>query len=167
MGDWQTYYFDNVGLDGYMNAVDSIKKIYPELDNLTVDKYVHFRIIGQTWNGFVNELNVINELDDEFENIDFFKAPYILDEMYFTDWEAYIGNTKLFGIQIKPITYKYMNTPYQIMAKANHEKQRDLYKEKYGVPHYIFYYENNKLYDKQYAINQINTCMALKIQVNK
>jgi len=165
--DWESYYFESAGIDGYINAVNNISGICSDLDKGTINDYVHFRIIGQTWNGFINELNVIREIQNDFPNIDFRKANYELDESYFTDWEAYVNDMLLFGIQIKPITYKYMNTPYQMRAKENHEVQRELYKKEFGVPHYLFYYQDNRLYDKEYIINQINTSLALKIQVNR
>jgi len=134
-----------------------------ELTNLSEDvcyDYTKFRVLGQTWNGMLNEINLIEELKQEFPNIDFKKADYDLDENYFTDWEAYSNDTLFLGLQIKPITYKYMNTPYQNQAKLNHERQRTNYKEKFKVPHFLIYYENGKLYEKQKVLNQINILLT-------
>jgi len=134
-----------------------------ELTNLSEDvcyDYTKFRVLGQTWNGMLNEINLIEELKQEFPNIDFKKADYDLDENYFTDWEAYSNDTLFLGLQIKPITYKYMNTPYQNKAKLNHERQRTNYKEKFKVPHFLIYYENGKLYEKQKVLNQINILLT-------
>lgn len=157
--EWYLFYESVMGIT---ILKDTANKLI-ELTNLSEDicfDYVKFRVLGQTWNGMLNEINLIYELKDEFPNIDFKKADYDLDENYFTDWEAY-SNDKLFlGLQIKPITYMYMNTPYQNQAKLNHERQRTNYKEKFKVPHFLIYYENGKLYEKQKIINQINILLT-------
>ena len=87
--------------------------------------YVFFRVLGQTYNGFVTELNVMQEVQLEFPNLDMLKSTYDLDENYFTDFECYDKDTLVFGSQVKPISYKYMSSPYQIKAKQNHEVQRN------------------------------------------
>ena len=71
----------------------------------------------------------------------------------------------LIGIQIKPISYKNMNSPYQMKAKENHKAQADAYRDKYKVPHIVIYYDGDNFYDKDYVFNQINTMLALKINV--
>lgn len=127
--------------------------------------YVYFRIVGQTWNGMAKEGHLIKILSKEFLNADFVKTNYELDEQYFTDWEAYSFGQLLFGIQIKPLSYKIMNSPYQMKAKENHQFQADAYKEKYKVPHIVIYYDGDDFYDKDYVFNQINTMFAMKINI--
>ncbi len=162
--DWFTYYSREIGVDVIIKVSKEIERI----TNLSYDncfKYAKFRILGQTWNGMLNEIDLINELKQEFPNIEFKKAPYNLDENYFTDWEAYTNGKLFLGLQIKPITYQYMNTPYQNQAKLNHEAQRQKYKDEFKVPHFLIYYDNNKLHDKQKVIDKINTLLINLIEV--
>lgn len=157
--EWYLFYESVMGITILKDTADKLIKLTNLSEDICFD-YVKFRVLGQTWNGMLNEISLIYELKEEFPNIDFKKADYDLDENYFTDWEAY-SNDKLFlGLQIKPITYMYMNTPYQNQAKLNHERQRTNYKEKFKVPHFLIYYENGKLYEKQRIINQINILLT-------
>ena len=157
--DWYLFYESIMGIDILKDVSNKINEI-TNLSKVVCFDYVKFRVLGQTWNGMLNEINLISELKDEFPNIDFKKADYDLDENYFTDWELYSNDKLLLGLQIKPITYSYMNTPYQNQAKLNHERQRTNYKEKFKVPHFLIYYENDKLYDKQMVLNKINIILT-------
>lgn len=161
--EWVRYYFDNVDRE-ILNKISY--HIVEKYSSSLVDakKYVFHRILGQTWNGMLKEIELINQLKLEFTKINFKKTTYDIDENYFTDWEAYSENL-LFGIQIKPISYKKMNSPYQLKAKENHQKQCEQYKKRFNVPHIVIYYEENNFYDKQYVLNQINTILAMKINV--
>jgi hypothetical protein len=157
--EWYRFYESVMGITILKEVTNKLIEL-TNLSEAVCYDYVKFRVLGQTWNGMLNEINLIEELKQEFPNIDFKKADYNLDENYFTDWEAY-SNGKLFlGLQIKPITYMYMNTPYQNQAKLNHERQRTNYKEKFKVPHFLIYYENGKLYEKQNVLNQINILLT-------
>lgn len=156
--DWYLYYDKVIGVDVLKKVAERLKEI-SLLDYDICFEYVKFRVLGQTWNGMLNEIDLIEELKYSFPNIEFRKASYDLDQNFFTDWEAYTNNKLFLGLQIKPITYQYMNTPYQNQAKANHEVQRQNYKDKFKVPHFILYYENNKLHQKQKTINTINTLL--------
>jgi len=159
--NWEKYYFKRQSKEPLIEASDYIKQKY-KIDLVTAKKYVHFRVIGQTWNGMINEENIIKELEKEYLNIYFLKTEYEKDEQYFTDWEAWHRKTLLFGIQIKPISYSKMFTPYQLKAKENHKKQSDKYSKKYGVPHIIIYYENKKIHNKQSVLDRIDTIMFYK-----
>ena len=68
----------------------------------------------------------------------------------------------VFAGQVKPISYLYMNTPYQLQAKENHKRQKDEYVRLFNVPHYIFYYDENGLYEKEKVSNKINTILVMK-----
>lgn len=156
---WYIFYESVMGI----TVLKEISNKIVELTNLSEAEcfeYTKFRILGQTWNGMLNEISLIEELKQEFPNIDFKKADYNLDENYFTDWQAFSNNKLFLGLQIKPITYAYMNTPYQNQAKLNHERQRTNYKEKFKVPHFLIFYENGKLYEKQKVLNQINILLT-------
>lgn len=128
--------------------------------------YVKHRIIGQTWNGMLNEIALVKELQQQFPNLTFEKADYNKDEQYFTDFECFSNGNLILGLQIKPITYKLMSSPYQLQAKENHNKQRELYKSVYKVPHFIIYHEKNELYDKENVFNQINLLLTNLINQN-
>lgn len=157
--EWYRFYESVMGITILKEVTNKLTEITNLSEDICFD-YVKFRVLGQTWNGMLNEINLIEELKQEFPNIDFKKADYDLDENYFTDWEAYSNDTLFLGLQIKPITYKYMNTPYQNQAKLNHERQRTNYKEKFKVPHFLIYYENGELFEKQKVLNQINILLT-------
>ena len=157
--EWYRFYESVMGITILKEVTNKLIEL-TNLNEAVCYDYVKFRVLGQTWNGMLNEINLIEELKQEFPNIDFKKADYNLDENYFTDWEAYSNDILFLGLQIKPITYKYMNTPYQNQAKLNHEMQRTNYKEKFKVPHFLIYYENGKLYEKQKVLNQINILLT-------
>jgi len=157
--DWYRFYESTMGITILKEVTNKLIEL-TNLSEAVCYDYVKFRVLGQTWNGMLNEISLIEELKQEFPNIDFKKADYDLDENYFTDWEAYSNDTLFLGLQIKPITYKYMSTPYQNQAKLNHERQRTNYKEKFKVPHFLIYYENGKLYEKQNVLNQINILLT-------
>ena len=161
--EWIRYYFDNVD-KSILNDICNYIVVTHHCELVDAKKYVFHRILGQTWNGMIKEIELINELKLDFPNIDFRKTTHDIDENYFTDWEAY-SETLLFGIQIKPISYKHMSAPYQLKSKEHHQKQLELYKEKFNVPHIIIYYQGDTFYDKEYVLNQINTILAMKINV--
>jgi len=121
---WENYYLTKKRANKLNEVYNELLKLLPDLNKEDIRDYIFHRVIGQTYNGFVRELNIINRLQDEFPQLDFIKATYELDEQYFTDFEAYYNGELVLGGQIKPISYNYMNTPYQIRAKENHEAQR-------------------------------------------
>ena len=162
--DWFLYYKSIMGIEIIKEVSEKIKEI-TELDLDICYNYSKFRILCQTWNGMLNEIDVINELKSEFPNVEFKKAPYELDENYFTDWEAYSKGTLFLGIQIKPITYKLMSTPYQQHAKLNHDVQRKKYIEEFKVPHFLIYYDNGMLCESETTTNKINTLLINLIEV--
>jgi hypothetical protein len=161
---WSEFYLKGI----HIGILDEIVNYIVEEHSCSEDyakDYVYFRVVGQTWNGMAKEQHLIEILSREFLNVDFIKTNYELDEQYFTDWEAYSNDKLLFGIQIKPISYKKMNTPYQLQAKENHKAQANAYREKYEVPHIVIYYDGDDFYDRDYVFNQINTILAMKINV--
>ena len=78
--------------------------------------YIFYRSIGQTWNGLITEQEVIDELMPYFPEYNFRKTSYQIDHTYCIDWEMMSNDKAVLGLQIKPISYKYMNTPYQLKA---------------------------------------------------
>lgn len=161
---WSEFYLKTIHVSVLNEIVNYIVEAHSCSETYAKD-YVYFRVVGQTWNGMAKEQHLIGILSREFLNADFIKTNYELDEQYFTDWEAYSLGNLLFGIQVKPISYKKMNTPYQLQAKENHKAQAEAYKEKYKVPHIVIYYDGDDFYDEEYVFNQINTILAMKINV--
>lgn len=161
---WSEFYLKTIHKSVLSAIAEYIMETH-ECSEIYAKNYVYFRVVGQTWNGMAKEHYLIDILSREFLNLDFIKTNYELDEQYFTDWEAYSFDNLLFGIQIKPISYKNMNSPYQMKAKENHKAQADAYRDKYKVPHIVIYYDGDNFYDKDYVFNQINTMLALKINV--
>lgn len=161
---WSEFYLKTIHKSVLSAIAEYIMETH-DCSEIYAKNYVYFRVVGQTWNGMSKEHYLIDILSREFLNLDFIKTNYELDEQYFTDWEAYSFDNLLFGIQIKPVSYKNMNSPYQMKAKENHKAQADAYRDKYKVPHIVIYYDGDNFYDKDYVFNQINTMLALKINV--
>lgn len=162
---WHNYYFKQCNVEALQNATDYIvEKHGASIRNAKL--YIYHRIIGQTWNGMLEEFNAINELRELYPNLDFRKTKYDIDEMYFTDWEAYGTSSLMFGLQIKPHTYELMGTTYQVKARENHREQMLAYQQIYKVAHFMVYYENHKIKDKDLLRNKIDTYLAYNIQIN-
>ena len=159
---WENYYLTEERESRLKEIYDILREQLQDMLGYEIEDYIFFRVIGQTYNGYVSEINILNEFKEMFPNMDFIRATYEIDEKYFTDFEAYVNGILFFGGQIKPISYKYMNTPYQMKAKENHKRQRDEYVKLFNVPHYLFFYEDGQLYDKEKIYNKINTILALK-----
>ena len=161
---WKDYYLNNVDRQALLNATDFIVEKY-KIPTETAAEYVFHRVVGQTWNGMVYEMRCIDTLKGFFPNLIFKKAPYDIDENYCVDWQAF-DKKLLFGIQIKPESYRYMNSPYQMKAKERHQEQIEKYKKEFDVPHFFVYYADGKMIQDIDLFNKINTYLALSIQVN-
>jgi hypothetical protein len=55
---WEQYYKDVQGWDGLYVAYDALTERLPDLDEMTIKRYIYHRVLGQTWNGFKKELMV-------------------------------------------------------------------------------------------------------------
>jgi hypothetical protein len=162
--DWESYYLARVEREKLMNPVKYLEKTHKMPTKPAAD-YVFHRVVGQTWNGMVYELRCIKTLENFFPNLEFRKTPYDIDENYCTDWEAY-NDKLLFGIQIKPESYRYMNSSYQNKAKQRHEEQVKKYQEEFNVPHFFIYYTDGKMIQDTTLFNKINTYLAMNINVH-
>lgn len=159
---WERYYGQVEGFEGLTYVTDKLEELLPDLDRLTIKQYIFYRVIGQTWNGFANELLVINELKQEFPSCDILKTSFDIDHEYCIDAEMFYESNLLLGIQIKPITYKLMNTQYQKWSKENHRQKNLLYQNLYA-PYVYVYYDNHKIVDKDELLNQISTIIHFNI----
>lgn len=152
---WENYYNKHFGFSKLIKVFEIIKeKCYTfGMSDEDVKWYIFYRSIGQTWNGLITEQEVIDELMPYFPEYNFRKTSYQIDHTYCIDWEMMSNDKAVLGLQIKPISYKYMNTPYQLKAKENHKKLNDKYKRIYAPYIYVFYdesgiYQKNKLIEK-------------------
>jgi len=161
--EWEKYCLSKIQRENLLQAVNFMTEKY-HIEKTDAAEYVHFRVVGQTWNGMQYELKCIKTLNDYFPNLRFEKTSYEIDEQYCTDWEAY-SDKLLFGIQVKPESYIYMNSVYQQKAKENHKAQIESYKERFNVPHYFVYYADGKMVRDQSLFDKINTYLALSIDV--
>ena len=160
--DWEHSYKCSVGYKqlSYVSQRIHLKNQWIPLDQ--VKQYVFYRVIGQTWNGYQQELSIIEELKEQFTNIDIIKTDFEKDHTYCIDAEIIKDDYIILGIQIKPISYKMMNTAYQNRAKENHKEKNDNYARMFA-PYVYVYYDDNGIVDKQETINKINTIMHLNI----
>jgi len=160
--DWEAYYDSKIGFEELNQISLRINVQYPHLEINLVKRYVFFRVIGQTWNGYRKEFYIIENLQKEFPNCEIVKTDFEKDHEYCIDAEMYQNGNLVLGIQIKPISYKKMNTTYQQRAKENHKAKNDKYAEDYA-PYIYIYYDKDEIVDKQETINKINTIMHLNI----
>ena len=153
---WEQYYQDVQGWDGLRTVYKELQKRLPELDEATIKKYIYHRVIGQTWNGFARELSVIEELNYAYPDAHFKRTPFEVDHDYCIDAEMYHNKTLILGFQIKPESYRMMNTPYQVRAREMHRLKNEEYKQKFA-PYIYIYYDKDGIVDREQLYNQINT----------
>ena len=58
---WEDYYKEIVGFTQLELVYEKIKELSEQKD-IYLKRYVWHRVIGQTWNGFRNEIGIIEEL---------------------------------------------------------------------------------------------------------
>lgn len=160
---WEKYYGDNFGYQklGYVMGKIQEKCYSYGLNDAEIKKYILHRVIGQTWNGMMNEEIVISELNRSFPKCTFNKTTFEIDHEYCIDWEMFYKGSLLLGIQVKPISYKYMSTPYQLRAKENHKIKNKSYSQQYA-PYVYAYYKDGEIKEKEELINKINTILYTK-----
>ena len=102
---WEKYYFNQRGKEPLVKASEFIAEKH-NVDLQIAKQYVYYRVIGQTWNGMITEINVINEMEKYFRTITFMKADYEKDclhptnyyydsfRYYYVYWESGYGNRK-------------------------------------------------------------------------
>ena len=152
---WEQYYKDVQGWDGLYVAYDALTERLPDLDEMTIKRYIYHRVLGQTWNGFKKELMVIDDLNLAFPEATFKRTSFAIDHDYCIDAEMYFGDTLILGVQIKPESYQMMSTPYQMKAKEGHRAKNERYKEQFATYLYVYYNEDG-IKDKPQLMNQIN-----------
>ena len=103
--------------------------------NLSIDECfecVRFRTICETWNGIIyRERNTIDKLKNMFPKIDFRKVTGEKDYKYAVDYELFLSEMLLGGIQIKPKSY-LGHAPYIQKAKRANSKKHLEYRNDFG-----------------------------------
>ena len=96
---------------------------------------VKFRVIAETWNGVImREKNTIEVLEKKYPLITFKKVNGDMDALYAVDYELYIKDTLICGLQIKPNTYRTSsNEAMKDSYKLNIEKNT-LYTSRFNRP---------------------------------
>jgi len=159
---WEEFYSVIQGFEGLTYVTKELCALLPDLEVKSIKKYIFHRVIGQTWNGYANEMLIIKELNAEFPSCEILKTSFEVDHEYCIDAEMFHNTDLLLGIQIKPISYRKMNTEYQRQAKENHRQKNIQYQNLYA-PYVYVYYDNHKIVDKKELLNQISTIIYFNI----
>ena len=72
---WENYYDNMVGFKNLTKIYDILEQRL-DVKKEYIKKYIWHRVIGQTWNGFKNEISVIDELQKEFPNTQIKKTSF-------------------------------------------------------------------------------------------
>ena len=95
---------------------------------------VRFRVICETWNGvIIREHNTIKNLCTIFKDVTFKKTDGPFDFKYAVDYEIFINNKLICGIQIKPNSYTW-NAPYILKARSSNRRKNQEYFTETGSP---------------------------------
>jgi len=159
---WENYYLTEKRTKRLNEIYLILREKHQDVLAVDLSDFIFLRVIAQTYNGFLTELNIIKILQENFPKLYFERTTNDLDANYFTDFQTYTNGKLVFGGQIKPISYKYMSTSYQLKQKKNHQIQKEAYIKLFKVPHMLLYYDNNDLYDKQKVFNKINIILTFK-----
>lgn len=122
--------------------------INPDITLDLCQEAVHYRVIGETWNGVVvrekrTVANLAKRLIDwGFSSGEWRKTPGEIDYQFEVDYELYINNQRVIGIQIKPDTYRAF-TPYLNQAKRINLYKNEQYYLTYQTP-VLYVYANSR-----------------------
>ena len=150
--EWLNFYLNKIGSDKLKVVKDVI--INKGYDADTAKYYVIFRTVSQTWNGMISETKVKKIIENSF-NIDVTYADDRTDSYYCVDLE-----TNLFGIQVKPESYRVGNNPSLNRDKGIHLKSHKLYEQETGRKVFFAYYNGDTI-DESFK-HQINIYLELK-----
>ena len=109
---------------------------------------VHYRVIGETWNGVVvRERRAISELSRQLcqwgvQTGELRKTPGDFDYQYEVDYELFVNQRRRIGLQIKPDSYRAY-TPYLEQAKRINLYKNEQYYATYQTP-VLYVYANSK-----------------------
>lgn len=111
---------------------------------------VLYRVIGETWNGMIREVNTMDVLKETFgQEYSFEKTSGKKDVIYEVDIEVFHKRKLVCGLQVKPQSYRgYFNGKEEVLA-LNKEKN-DLYTKEKNVPViYVYSKVNGEIINKE------------------
>ena len=83
----------------------------------------------------MREKNTLGSLKTIYPKVNFVKTSGEFDYKYAVDYELFLGNSLICGIQIKPKSYTY-NTPYLNKAKRTNLEKNKKYFQEFNAPVY-------------------------------
>ena len=121
------------GLDRINEAARELKRACAaegiELTDQEAIDYAYIRIVYQTWQGHKRELEVI-DMFKTYSNLAVFQSTYEEDVKYAIDAKVYKDGHLLFGLQIKPMSYKnYYSQQHKINKEKNELFKKDFRRE--------------------------------------
>jgi len=133
--EWVEYYYTHGRTKEQLMEV--AKKLHEGVgDEYTLEECFYiteYRVIKESWDGIVNrEKKTIHRLQQTFKEIDFRKTEGLFDDKYAVDFEAYLNDELICGIQIKPKSYEYTSSGTK---KVNFFKNEE-YTKDFGVKVY-------------------------------
>lgn len=136
-----------------------IHQKHPEISKNDCFEAIKYRVIGETWNGIIlREHNTIKTLKKTFTTATFIKKEGQFDYDYAVDYELYISNKLVCGIQIKPKSYTY-NTPYINRAKSTNETKNKKYSFEFNAPVFDVISSTNGTIINKIVIGKINSLL--------
>lgn len=103
---------------------------------ITLDNCIDFvkiRIIDEISIGIERENNTIARLKTLFPSIVFKETEASFDSEYSVDYEAFVGNKLLFGIQVKSEKYQRAQSEMLLKTKDFNQRKQDDYTKKFGA----------------------------------
>lgn len=130
--------------------------------NVTLDlcqQAVHYRVIGETWNGIMGrEFEAISWLEHQLNSLGInegscLKTTGEIDYEYAVDFELYIKERRIAGIQVKPDSYRGY-TPYLNEAKRINLMKNKKYFDVFQAPVIYIYTTSSGVVTNQSEVNQ-------------
>ena len=89
---------------------------------------IRFRVICETWNGVIlRERNTISALKKAIPDIEYRKTTGAFDHQYAVDYELFLRQELICGVQIKPNSYLGKSSFLEKARIANQEKNKKYY----------------------------------------
>lgn len=135
--EWEEFYYNNVRTQEQL--AEKGEMLFKSVKSLGITleecfKAVRFRVVCETWNGIIiRERNTMIKLSLLFPDFSFWKTDGEFDYKYAVDYEVYLNEVLLCGLQIKPQSYEYDNSYVNLAREANKKKNKEYFDLK-GVP---------------------------------
>lgn len=125
---------------------------------------VKYRVMGETWNGIVmRERNTIQTLQQQFPEYIFQPTTGEDDYKYAVDYEVYLNNQLVAGLQIKPLSYQNSKLSAVKTVKKANELKNQAYTEKFQVPVLYVYSSGKGFIYNQEVLEELKNSMLLAV----